>query len=84
MSGRGLSGCLPLSPEEMNVDQHAFVDSELLERAMRLSDEPRASVVLTKALEEYIARRDPKRLLELIGKLEWDATYDHKHERSRN
>lgn len=66
------------------MDQYVFVDSELLVRAMRLSDEPRASVVLTKALEEYIARRDPKRLLELMGKLEWDVTYDYKRERSRN
>ena len=84
MSLRSSSSCLSLSVEEMNVDQHAYVDSELLERAMRLSDEARASVVLTKALEEYIARRDPKRLLELIGKLEWDATYDFKRERGRN
>lgn len=60
------------------------VDRNLLEQAMDVSGESDASVVLTTALKEFIARRSPKRLLELMGKLEWDASYDHKRERSRN
>ncbi len=39
---------------------------------------------LTKALQEFIARRDQKRLLDLMGKLEWDRTYDYKKERGRD
>jgi hypothetical protein len=34
-------------------------------------------------LQEFIARRRQKRLLELIGKLEWDDAYDYKAERGR-
>jgi hypothetical protein len=30
---------------------------------------------VTKALQEFIARRRQKSLLEVIGKLEWDKTY---------
>ncbi len=38
---------------------------------------------MTRALEEFIARRRQKRLVELMGKLEWDASFDYKAERSR-
>lgn len=38
---------------------------------------------VTRALEEYIARRKQKHLLELIGKLEWDESFDYRIERSR-
>ena len=38
---------------------------------------------VTRALEEFVARRRQKRLMELMGKLEWDASYDYKAERSR-
>jgi len=36
-----------------------------------------------KALEEFIARRKQKHLLDLMSKLEWDAAFDYKAERSR-
>jgi hypothetical protein len=35
-------------------------------------------------LEEFIARRRQKRLLDLIGKLEWDSSYDCKAGRARD
>jgi len=38
---------------------------------------------VTKALQEFIARREQKRLLELMGQLEWDKGFDYKAERSR-
>ena len=38
---------------------------------------------VTKALQEFIARRRQKRLIELMGKLEWDEGFDYKAERSR-
>jgi hypothetical protein len=38
---------------------------------------------VTRALEEFIARRRQKRLLDLMGKLEWDSNYDYKAERTR-
>ena len=38
---------------------------------------------VTKALEEFIARREQKDLLELFDNLDWDSDYDYKSERSR-
>jgi hypothetical protein len=34
-------------------------------------------------LQEFSARRQQRRVLELMGKLEWDPSYDYKAERSR-
>jgi hypothetical protein len=60
------------------------LDPKLLERALELSGERTKKAAVTKALEEFIARRRQKRLLELFGKFEWDASYDYKRERSRD
>lgn len=59
------------------------IDPELIERALELSGERTKKAAVTKALQEFIARRQQKRVLELIGKLEWDAAYDYKAERQR-
>jgi Arc/MetJ family transcription regulator len=60
------------------------IDPELLERALRVSGERTKKAAVTKALQEFIARRRQKRLLELMSKLEWDASYDYKKERTRD
>ena len=59
------------------------IDPALIERALALSGERTKKAAVTKALEEFIARREQKHLLELFGKLEWDVDYDYKAERSR-
>jgi Arc/MetJ family transcription regulator len=59
------------------------IDPDLLERALQVSGERTKKAAVTKALQEFIARRRQKRLLELIGKLEWDESYDYKAERRR-
>ena len=59
------------------------IDPELIERALELSGERTKKAAVTKALEEFIARRRQKRVLELFGKLEWDPGYDYKAERQR-
>jgi Arc/MetJ family transcription regulator len=59
------------------------IDPDLLERALQVSGERTKKAAVTKALQEFIARRRQKRLLELIGKLEWDESYDYKAERGR-
>jgi Arc/MetJ family transcription regulator len=60
------------------------IDPELLDRALQVSGEKTKKAAVTKALQEFIARRRQKRLLDLMGKLEWDETYDYKSERSRD
>jgi hypothetical protein len=59
------------------------IDPKLVELALEVSGERTKKAAVTKALQEFVARRKQKRLLELMGKLEWDKTYDYKAERSR-
>lgn len=60
------------------------VDPDLLDRAMRLSGERTKKATVTRALEEFIARREQRKVAELFGKLEWDASFDNKAERLRS
>lgn len=59
------------------------IDPSLLDRALEVSGERTKKAVVTKALQEFIARREQRRVVELLGKLEWDDAYDYKAERSR-
>lgn len=59
------------------------LDPELIERALEVSGERTKKAAVTLALREFIARRGQKRLVDLMGKLEWDDTFDYKTERSR-
>ena len=59
------------------------IDPDLIERALQVSGERTKKAAVTKALQEFIARRRQKRLLDLMGKLEWDSSYDYKAERTR-
>ncbi|MFM2288889.1 MAG: hypothetical protein RL684_2032 [Pseudomonadota bacterium] len=59
------------------------IDPGLIDRALAVSGERTKKAAVTRALEEFIARRRQKRLLSLMGKLEWDHSYDYKAERSR-
>ena len=59
------------------------IDPKLLELALEVSGERTKKAAVTKALEEFIARRRQKRLLDLVGRLEWDRSFDYKTERSR-
>ncbi len=59
------------------------LDPKLLDRALKVSGEKTKKAAVTKALEEFVARRSQKKLMDLMGSLEWDAGYDHKAERSR-
>jgi len=60
------------------------IDPALIERALKVSGERTKKAAVTKALHEFIARRQQKRLLELMGKLEWDEAFDYKAERKRD
>lgn len=59
------------------------LDPKLLDRALKVSGEKTKKAAVTKALEEFVARRSQKKLMDLMRSLEWDAGYDHKAERSR-
>ena len=59
------------------------LDPDLIDRAVQVGGERTKKAAVTPALEEFIARRGQKRLVELMGKLEWDTSFDYKAERSR-
>ena len=59
------------------------IDPELLNRALAIGGEKTKRATVNKALREFVARREQKRLVELFGTLDWDDGYDYKSERSR-
>ena len=59
------------------------LDPKLIERALKLSGEKTKKAAVTRALEEFIARRWQMSLVDLMGKLEWDRSFDYKDGRTR-
>ena len=59
------------------------IDPELLDKALRIGGEKTKKATVTRALHEFIARREQKKLTDLFGTLEWSDDFDYKHERSR-
>ena len=59
------------------------IDHDLIERALEVSGESTKKAAVTRALEEFVARRRQKGLIDLMDKLEWDEAFGYKAERSR-
>jgi len=57
---------------EIPMATNLAFDQELLDRAFRVSGEPTKKAALTRALQEFIARREQRQVAELFGKLESD------------
>ena len=60
------------------------LDPELLDHVLELSGESTKKAAVTLALKEFVARREQKKVTDLFGKLDWDASFDYKAERSRS
>ncbi len=60
------------------------LDPRLLNRALAVSGESTKKAAVTLALEEFIARREQGKIVELFGSLDWDTAYDYKADRSRS
>jgi len=69
--------------KESHMATNLGIDPDLLERAVQVSGERTKKAAVTKALREFIARREQRRVAELFGKLEWDSAFDYKAERTR-
>jgi hypothetical protein len=59
------------------------LDPELLDRAFEVSGERTKKAAVTMALREFIARREQREVIDLLGTIEWDPSYDYKAERTR-
>ena len=73
-----------LSHKETHMATNLALDPALLDKVLAISGKPTKKAAVTLALKEFIARREQKSVADLFGKLQWDATYDHKLERSRS
>lgn len=59
------------------------IDPDLLEKALAVGGEKTKKATVDRALREFVARREQRRLLELFGALDWDGDYDYKAGRAR-
>jgi hypothetical protein len=59
------------------------IDPRLTDQALAVSGERTREAAVTRALQEVIARRRQKRVLDLMGQLEWDESFDYKAGRGR-
>lgn len=59
------------------------IDPDLLDRAFRVGGERTKKDTVTRALEEFVARREQAKIIDLFGSLEADETFDYKASRSR-
>jgi len=59
------------------------IDPRLLDRTVEVSGERTKTAAVTRALREYVARHEQRRIVELFATLDWDSEYDHKAERTR-
>ena len=59
------------------------IDPALLNEALAVAGEKTKKATVTRALQEFIARRRQGELVELFGKLDWDDDFDYKRERVR-
>jgi Arc/MetJ family transcription regulator len=68
--------------DDLHMATNLDIDPRLLERAVKASGERTKTAAVTRALREYVARHEQKRLVELFGALDWDPEYNYKEERS--
>ena len=59
------------------------LDDALVDAAKRLGHHRTKREAVNEALRVYVTRKQQLGVLELFGKLEWDARYDYKSERRR-
>lgn len=57
------------------------LDPDLLDQAHAIGGERTKKATVTRALEEFIARRQQGSIVELFGTFDWDPEYDYKQAR---
>lgn len=67
----------------LHMATNLALDPALLDRAYEIGGERSKKDTVTRALVEFIARREQARVTELFGALDWDESFDHKAERTR-
>ncbi|TVQ06298.1 MAG: type II toxin-antitoxin system VapB family antitoxin [Balneolaceae bacterium] len=60
------------------------IEDSLIERAKKAGKHKTKKETVTRALTEYIERREQKKVKELFGKIKYDEGYSYKDSRYRN
>lgn len=69
--------------DHLHMPSNLAIDDKLLKRALKLGGFKTKRETVNKALEAFIQARRRKRILKLMGKIDWDPDYDYKKERAR-
>ena len=59
------------------------IDPDLLNKALEIGGERTKKATVNRALREFVARREQRKILDLFGRFDWDNEFDYKQERSR-
>ncbi|MEX2410826.1 MAG: type II toxin-antitoxin system VapB family antitoxin [Candidatus Paceibacterota bacterium] len=59
------------------------IEDSLIERAKKAGKHKTKKETVTRALTEYIERREQKKIRELFGEIEFDESYSYKDSRHR-
>lgn len=59
------------------------IDDLLLEKAMKIGKHLTKKEAVSKALEEYILRREQKKIINLFNSIEFLPGYDYKKQRNK-
>ena len=59
------------------------IDNELLDTALKVGGLKSKKETVNQALREFIKRRKTSDIIEIFGKVDYDADYDYKEERQK-
>lgn len=68
----------------LHMATNLAIDERLLNEALRVGGQRTKKSTVTQALQEYVQRRKQARILDLFGKVDFDAKYDYKQQRRRS
>lgn len=69
--------------EYLHMATNLDIDPRLLEQVVKVSGERTKTAAVTRALREYVARHEQRRIVDLFAALDWDPEFDFKAERTR-
>jgi hypothetical protein len=59
------------------------IDDQLIIQAKKLGRHRTKKEAVNAALDEYVRRRKQQKIISLFGTIDYDESYDYKHERKR-
>lgn len=70
-------------PGILAMNAQLTIDNDLVEQARQAGQHSTGEEAVRSALEEYVARRQRQRIIDLFGTVEYEDDYDYKAARNR-